>query len=253
MDTKTCRLCGVAKPLSDFSVDSRRNGARTSRGGKGVASQCKHCLAERRKPGIHAERETGRRLAAAGLKRCASCREIKPVSDFHVRRASRDGLAYKCAACVKQACREWKTANPDAFREWYKKNADKQSRKYKEYREANIDALKLKYREWAQRNPDKINSRIAKRSAAKLRATPSWADREAMRDFYRLAAKLTRETGVRHEVDHIVPLQGKSVCGLHWEGNLQVLPKTENIRKSNRLHEEWNNATSTPSLEVSRR
>lgn len=60
-----------------------------------------------------------------------------------------------------------------------------------------------------------------------------WANRLSIRDFYLLAQKLTYETGVQHEVDHIIPLQGKKVSGLHVETNLRVIPMTENRRKHN--------------------
>lgn len=79
------------------------------------------------------------------------------------------------------------------------------------------------------------NATAAKRRAAELHATPEWADREAIKEIYRQAAQMTRETGVRMHVDHIVPLRGRTVSGLHVESNLQILPARENIRKSNRF------------------
>lgn len=76
-------------------------------------------------------------------------------------------------------------------------------------------------------------ARTRKRDAAKLRATPAWANPDAILAFYKRAADLTRKTGILHTVDHIIPLQGRNVCGLHHEGNLQILTHPENSRKSN--------------------
>ena len=64
----------------------------------------------------------------------------------------------------------------------------------------------------------------------------------AIRAIYAEAARITKETGVRHEVDHFYPLQGEFVCGLHCEANLQILTKVENIRKLNRMPEEHHEA-----------
>lgn len=75
----------------------------------------------------------------------------------------------------------------------------------------------------------------AKRRAAKLKATPRWADRKEIAKVYAEAVERTRETGVRMEVDHIVPLRGENVCGLHVANNLQVLTRTENSKKGNRF------------------
>lgn len=80
-----------------------------------------------------------------------------------------------------------------------------------------------------------IAAYAAKRRARKLHATPAWADLVAIRSLYAQAAALTRRTGTKHHVDHIIPLQGKTVCGLHVEGNLQILTAAENLRKKNRL------------------
>ena len=66
-------------------------------------------------------------------------------------------------------------------------------------------------------------------------AMPAWANKAAIRSIYEEAAGLTISTGVKHEVDHIVPLTNKLVCGLHVEHNLRVTTFTENRQKSNKF------------------
>ncbi len=97
---------------------------------------------------------------------------------------------------------------------------------------ANPDRKRENNRRHSSRNPAKRNAITARYHAAKINATPKWADFRAIEQFYKLAVSITSETGVPHEVDHVVPLQSKIVCGLHWEGNLQVITASENRRKS---------------------
>jgi 5-methylcytosine-specific restriction endonuclease McrA len=92
--------------------------------------------------------------------------------------------------------------------------------------------------QYAKDHPDKVCAYVGKRRALKLRATPSWLTQEHLdqiQALYAEAARLTRETGIPHEVDHIIPLKGKTVCGLHVPENLQILTKAENQSKGNRL------------------
>ena len=74
---------------------------------------------------------------------------------------------------------------------------------------------------------------VRKYQAKKRQAFPKWADREKIKEIYNLAEEKTQSSGIIHEVDHIVPLAGKNVCGLHNEHNLQVLTKEENRKKTN--------------------
>lgn len=74
-----------------------------------------------------------------------------------------------------------------------------------------------------------------KRRAAMLQRTPPWADLKAIEAVYRDALRLEEETGVRHHVDHVIPLQGRAVSGLHVAANLRALPWKENISKGNRF------------------
>ena len=75
----------------------------------------------------------------------------------------------------------------------------------------------------------------AKRRTTKINATPKWADARAIQEVYDEACRIEKETGIRQHVDHIIPLRGKNVCGLHIAENLQVISATENIRKGNKF------------------
>ncbi|MFL1449238.1 HNH endonuclease signature motif containing protein [Pseudomonas tritici] len=82
-----------------------------------------------------------------------------------------------------------------------------------------------------ERRKDVLRWNSSKRRTALRIATPAWADHIAIEAFYVEARRLTAVTGVLHEVDHIVPIQGKRVCGLHVEANLQILTKIDNVKK----------------------
>lgn len=80
----------------------------------------------------------------------------------------------------------------------------------------------------------------ANRNAAKIKATPSWltiSHKSQISEIYAQAAIKTAETGIPHEVDHIVPLRGFYVCGLHTPWNLQIIPAFKNRQKSNSMVE----------------
>ena len=65
--------------------------------------------------------------------------------------------------------------------------------------------------------------------------TPLWANKKAIKEIYEICIKTTKTTGIKHEVDHIIPLRGEFVSGLHVEWNLQVIKATENRSKSNKV------------------
>ena len=79
------------------------------------------------------------------------------------------------------------------------------------------------------------NARNAKRRATKLHATPAWADLAKIKKMYYACQQISEATGIPHHVDHIVPLQGELVSGLHVEYNLRIIPATENLSKANKF------------------
>lgn len=80
-----------------------------------------------------------------------------------------------------------------------------------------------------------------RRNADKLKATPPWLtveQIEEMRSIYAQAARLSAEVGVEYHVDHVVPLRGENVCGLHVPWNLKPMPAYDNRSKGNRF-DDW--------------
>jgi hypothetical protein len=82
-------------------------------------------------------------------------------------------------------------------------------------------------------NPEIMNAKLVKRRCHKKNAVVSWKNDFFIREIYSLASLRTKLTGFSWHVDHIVPIQSKLVCGLHWEGNLQVIPAKHNLAKNN--------------------
>lgn len=101
----------------------------------------------------------------------------------------------------------------------------------------NHENTKLVKRAYKRNNPSKNLAYLAKRRSAKLKRTPAWlteTDRWMIEQAYELSALRTKLFGFAWHVDHVIPLQGKYVSGLHVPTNLQVIPATENLRKANK-------------------
>ncbi len=125
----------------------------------------------------------------------------------------------------------WRKANlskvRDSNRAWEKANPEKVKLYQRTSRIKNLKKRQIKEAAYRLANPGKRCALQARRDANKLLATPSWANLDAIKAIYIKASILGLE------VDHIIPLQGKNVCGLHVENNLQLLSKSENSKKSN--------------------
>ena len=178
------------------------------------------------------------------MKTCSKCGEEKSLDCFYTDGKLVGGEAkYRsdCKPCSLTAARERK-------REAYHKR--KQDPEFMERRRARqrVDALSAeqvsmkKLRE--QRSSKKAvangkaTAKNVARRAAKLQQTPSWANDQLIAAYYKEAKRLEELTGIQFHVDHIIPLQGELVSGLHVETNLQLLPAHENLGKSNRFDPE---------------
>ncbi len=121
---------------------------------------------------------------------------------------------------------------------YYQANKDLRNANYRAWVAANPERKRQRSREWAKNNRALCNFYSARwRDQCRL-ATPLWAEDAKILAFYEEALRLTKETGVPHNVDHIIPLRGKTVSGLHVHTNLRVIPATENFKKHNKLVEE---------------
>lgn len=176
----------------------------------------------------------------------------------HLLRATSDGT---CIECRKLSSRARYHANPDKTKEKtakrYRANADviraKRRAAYEKNPEAEKSAAKIRSAEWRLKNPQhegakaakarykaanpgKVRADTVKRRTAKMHRTPAWLTEDDLwmiEQAYELAAIRTKLFGFSWHVDHVLPLQGKKVSGLHVPNNLQVIPWVDNVRKAN--------------------
>ncbi len=173
------------------------------------------------------------------LKTCKRCGSAKAASEFRADPRYASGFGSWCCACHRQRNSEWARENRARLTakavEWRRDNPGKVKDVNVRHKRANKPRLAAEHAAWAKANRDKRRATDAKRKAAKLMATPSWADQAAIAEIYRRATEIERATGDRMHVDHIIPLQHPLVCGLHCEANLQILPGSVNEAKRNKF------------------
>ena len=150
----------------------------------------------------------------------------------------------------------WREANPERAFELAKKYRDNNAGKIAKQKRIDYLADPAKKHaivaKWNAKNPDKCAATTAKHRSAKLNAAVAWGNSFFIDEVYALAKLRSKVCGEAWEVDHIVPLQSDLVCGLHWEGNLQVIRRFHNKSKSNRYwpHMPTNADTFTPTLDA---
>lgn len=158
-------------------------------------------------------------------KQCKKCLVVKSLEEFHKDKTKIHGVKNSCKECSTKAVKAWQ------------QNSDKYRETYKEYYKNN----KEKIYKWKKDNKGKVRaSKTAYRLNKELRQ-PNWLskeDRQLITEFYSVAKEFERIFLRKQEVDHIVPLKGKTVSGLHVPWNLRIITAEENLKKRNNW--DWN-------------
>jgi len=238
MRTIFCIKCEQQLPVEHFYANYVRP--------KSKRGTCKRCFVAKtrawqlKNSDVVAHERKKRRSQAAvltGAIYCRKCERNHPADAFYKADISPKSRRGTCKKYSKTAARRWVLENPEKRAHWcstsekFKSASRKSARK----RRLKINAYR---REWYAKNRDTIgaiqNSRAASSRGARM---PAWANKNKIREFYLEACRLTKQTGIKHHVDHVIPIKGKTVCGLHIETNLQILKAAENQRKHNKLME----------------
>jgi len=175
-------------------------------------------------------------LTSLTTKICNKCNNTKPITDFYKRKRSEDGLCCFCKVCHKKNNIKWAKANPRKSNIVWKRNYARVNKnklnaaKRERYAEKRSSVSEVnKHYQQSEKGKAATRHRNAKYRAAKLNAVPLWLTKDQLqciKSFYLNCPK-------GYHVDHIIPLQGKNVKGLHVPWNLQYLTASENSKKSN--------------------
>lgn len=191
------------------------------------------------------------------MKVCVVCEATKSLSEFYKRKDSPDGYRNDCKECRKGtssknhyanhernkeqkrlAHAEKVAENPNFYVEQYAKTKDKSLAYSKASYEKFAEDRKAKQRLWSKTNRGTANALAKKYKLKKANATPKWLTESQLLHIkckYQLAAMLNIHGVEKWHVDHIVPIRGQDVCGLHVPWNLRVIPAKENMTKGNKL------------------
>jgi hypothetical protein len=208
------------------------------------------------------------------VKFCHKCQSELDFEQFGKDKSTKDGLTTCCKPCRKAMLANWKAKNPGKAKEatarWTAKNIEKVREAAKinqrsarslladgeyakiqkewrtknplkaaEYQKKNVgkvgrDVVNQRNRQYRKAAPSAYAEYDAKKRAKRLKRHVVWADRSRVEKFYEEAKSLQQATGKSYHVDHVIPLLGKNVCGLHNEFNLRVIPAMTNLKKGNK-------------------
>lgn len=177
---------------------------------------------------------------------CTKCKTEKALEDFYKKPQSKCGYFSECKKCNIERGKSYYTKHDTEIIEKHRVIGYAKKIEYKEkaidwqkeYYKKNKIKIDAKNKKFATENKPVIRAILARRRAAKLKQTAKWANFKVIKSIYAECDLKSKETGILHHVDHIIPLQGKFVSGLHVEYNLRIIPAKDNLQKHNKLVEE---------------
>lgn len=236
-DTKTCKRCGVEKAIDMFHINKLTKDQRFS--------DCKTCRSGIRKETYKSNRDkelaVNRAWKANNKDRLAetSKRWKQDNKEYYAdqQKTYRSTRLDLISEYSKQHYLENRDRKLHLGRLWYLNNKEYKDVRNRQWRKDNPEKIRQITKIYRMVNADKGAAFTAAYRAKKLQATPAWlADEQVSEilDLYTAAKMFQIYTGTEYHVDHIVPLQGETVCGLHVPWNLQLLPWNENLSKQNK-------------------
>jgi len=163
-------------------------------------------------------------------KTCSKCGKAKLPQDFHKDSRASDKLYSHCKSCHRKYTKRHRQENKEYYKKYREENRKTIVEYGKKWREENREAKLEYHKKYYQENKIRFRMYSAERESRKVQATPPWLCRDLKKEMEEIYA--TCPEG--YHVDHIVPIKGETVCGLHVPWNLQHLPAEENIAKGNR-------------------
>ena len=165
------------------------------------------------------------------LKHCPKCNTDKPTDQFGIGKGRPDGLRPWCKSCHNATNKAWRDKNRTYYKDRHANDPERRKVYDAKYKDKNPNYIK----EYYERNRELFVGYVTKRRKRAAIAIPKWADRKKMRLVYKLASNLNKFHGYeKYHVDHIVPLQGKLVTGLHVHNNLRIITAKANKEKKNK-------------------
>lgn len=205
------------------------------------------------------------------MKQCIICSLTKPFTEFGKHATTADRLMQRCKPCQSAYNKQYRDGHKDRIKllnaayhkqhadtirnrsqKWIKNNPERRKElldsNYQRHKEAGTldkyygkrdpQVARERAKQWRKDNPARVAYNIANARARRLQAIPPWVtkqERTAIKQLYEQCQQKTIDTGIPHQVDHIIPLVSDVVCGLHCLANLQILTAEDNNNKKCKL------------------